>query len=197
MSKDALMSWKEECDVIHKEMDRLLTAGWLETAEERQVRRIQFVALIERRNVAAQNLLKSDGGTAKLSYDQLQPSEAPGEMTKTEPTLEVTTIDAKISQEPSDAAVVNRSPQVLSSHRMFGLNFTDVKVSQEPTQPPIAVKGDSQPTPADAMSEVERKNFKLLFQEAAAPFERERNPQEPPADPMFEVGTFLKFLGLR
>ncbi len=49
------MNWKEECDAIHMEMDRLLAAGWLEAAEERQVRKIQFMALIERRNVAAQN----------------------------------------------------------------------------------------------------------------------------------------------
>jgi hypothetical protein len=197
MSKDALMSWKEECDVIHKEMDRLLTAGWLETPEERQVRKIQFVALIERRNVAAQNLLKSDGGAAGLSTDKPQPSETQGVMAKTDPTLEVAAIDVKISQEPTDAVVVDRSPQVLSSHPMFELDFSNVDVSQQSFQPPIAAKDDPQPSPADAMSVVERKNFKLLFQEPAAPLERERNPQAPPADPMFEVGTFLKFLGLR
>jgi hypothetical protein len=55
MSRGDLISWKEECAVIHMEMDRLLTAGWPKTAEERQVRRIQFMALIERRNVAAQS----------------------------------------------------------------------------------------------------------------------------------------------
>jgi hypothetical protein len=48
MSRDDLISWKEECAVIHLEMDRLLAASWLDTAEERQVRRIQFMALIER-----------------------------------------------------------------------------------------------------------------------------------------------------
>ena len=67
MSQGALISWKEECETVHSEMDRLLTAGWPETAEERQVRKIQFVALIQRRNDAAQNFLKSDRGTAKAS----------------------------------------------------------------------------------------------------------------------------------
>jgi hypothetical protein len=58
MSRGALISWKEECDTIHGEMDRLLTAGWPGTVEERQVRKIQFMALIERRNVSAQKFLK-------------------------------------------------------------------------------------------------------------------------------------------
>ena len=53
MSQGALISWEEESGTIHREMDRLLTAGWVETAEECRVRKIQFMALIQRRNVAA------------------------------------------------------------------------------------------------------------------------------------------------
>jgi hypothetical protein len=40
-------------------MDRLITAGRPQTAEERQVRQLQFTALIERRDAAARNLLRT------------------------------------------------------------------------------------------------------------------------------------------
>ena len=52
--------WKLECEAVHEEMDSLLKAGWAETAADRQVRRMQFMALIERRNAAARNLLRMD-----------------------------------------------------------------------------------------------------------------------------------------
>jgi hypothetical protein len=113
MSQDALISWKEECDAIHREMDRLLTASWPETAEERQVRKIQFMALIERRNFAARNCLKSDGDTARSSINQQKPSETPGVLPNADPMFEVETMNVKISQEPSEetALVIDQSPQ--------------------------------------------------------------------------------------
>jgi hypothetical protein len=40
-------------------MDRLLLAGRPQSPEERQVRQLQFTALIERRDTAARNLLRS------------------------------------------------------------------------------------------------------------------------------------------
>jgi hypothetical protein len=52
------INWKLECEAVHEEMDRLLNAGWAETAADRQVRRIRFMALIERRNAAARNFLR-------------------------------------------------------------------------------------------------------------------------------------------
>ena len=58
MSRGALVDWKSECEAIHKEMDDLFRAGRLETAEARQIRRLQFLALIERRNAAARKLLE-------------------------------------------------------------------------------------------------------------------------------------------
>jgi hypothetical protein len=60
MSKGTLIDWKEECETIHKEMDNLLKTsrpGWPGTAEERRVRHLQFLALIERRDAAARKLL--------------------------------------------------------------------------------------------------------------------------------------------
>ena len=113
MSQDVLKSWKEECDAIHREMDRLLTASWPETAEERQVRKIQFMALIERRNFAARNCLKSDGDTARSSINQQKPSETPGVLPNADPMFEVETMNVKISQEPSEEAAlaIDRSPQ--------------------------------------------------------------------------------------
>ena len=41
-------------------MDRLITAGRPDSAEERQVRQLQFTALIERRDGAARSLLHAD-----------------------------------------------------------------------------------------------------------------------------------------
>jgi hypothetical protein len=52
--------WKRECAEIEREMDRLITAGRPSTAEERQVRQLQYTALLERRDAAARNLLRSD-----------------------------------------------------------------------------------------------------------------------------------------
>ena len=59
MSKGALIDWRSEAEAIHREMDDLLKAGGLETAAERQVRQIQFLALIERRDAAARQLLQA------------------------------------------------------------------------------------------------------------------------------------------
>ena len=56
MSKSALIDWKSEAADIHREMDDLFKAGRPETAAERQVRQIQFLALIERRDAAARQL---------------------------------------------------------------------------------------------------------------------------------------------
>ena len=97
MSRGALINWKEECDTIHSEMDRLLTAGWPETAEERQVCKTQFMALIERRNVSAQKFLKPDGETATLPVRRQQPQEAP-EPPNNGPTFDLEITNAKISQ---------------------------------------------------------------------------------------------------
>jgi hypothetical protein len=52
--------WKRECAEIEREMNRLIAAGRPATVEERQVRQLQFTALIERRDAAARNLLQSD-----------------------------------------------------------------------------------------------------------------------------------------
>jgi len=60
MSKGSLIDWKSECEIIHREMDNLLNTnrpGWPGTVEERRVRHLQFMALIERRDAAARKLL--------------------------------------------------------------------------------------------------------------------------------------------
>jgi hypothetical protein len=102
MSRGALISWKEECYTIHSEMDRLLTAGWPETVEERQVRKIQFMALIERRNASAQKFLKPDSETATHSIRRQEPSETP-EPQNPDPTPELEITNVKISQERLEA----------------------------------------------------------------------------------------------
>ena len=55
----AFQEWRQECEAVQKEMDRLITAGRPQTAEERQVRQLQFTALIERRDAAARTLLRT------------------------------------------------------------------------------------------------------------------------------------------
>jgi len=125
MSQSALISWKEECDAIHREMDSLLTAGWLGTAEERQVRKIQFMALIERRNVAAQNFLKFEGDTARFSVSQQKPSKTPE------------ALPAVDSAEPPHAK--DRDPQAPRVDPML----EGVKIFQEP--PAAALAADRSP----------------------------------------------------
>jgi hypothetical protein len=60
MSKGSLIDWKNESEAIHREMNHLFAAGWLETAAERRVRMLQFMALIERRDAAARKFLHSN-----------------------------------------------------------------------------------------------------------------------------------------
>jgi hypothetical protein len=55
----AFQDWSRERAEIEKEMDRLIAAGRPSTVEERQVRQLQFTALIERRDTAARNLLRA------------------------------------------------------------------------------------------------------------------------------------------
>jgi hypothetical protein len=61
MPDDAFQNWRHELEAVEQEMDRLMTAGLPASTEERQVRRTRFAALIERRESAARNLLRSDG----------------------------------------------------------------------------------------------------------------------------------------
>jgi hypothetical protein len=183
MSQDAFMRWKEECETVHNEMDRLLAAGWLEAAEERQVRKIRFMALIERRNVAAHNLLKkSDGDAARLS-------------TKAEPMLAAK--DVNISQKMFESASVDRGPRVLPDDPKFEFNMMNVTVCQEPFEIPLAVERDHQAPPADPVSEVEAMNDKVSQERPEAALATDRSPEVASADPMTDARNFLKFLRLR
>jgi hypothetical protein len=58
MSNESLLEWKKECEAIHAEMDQVLRSAWLSTTEERQVRKLQYLALIERRDAAARKFLR-------------------------------------------------------------------------------------------------------------------------------------------
>jgi len=120
MSQGALIDWKEQCDAIHMEMDRLLSAGWLGTAQERQVRQVQFRALIERRNVAAADFLKSGRNRPKFSVIRQKPPKAPAVPPVVGRTLEVAAVRGEISPEPSAAALeIHRSPQAEPTDPMF------------------------------------------------------------------------------
>jgi len=60
MLQDAFQNWRRERDAIEKEMDSLITAGLPQSSEDRRVRQLQYMALIERREAAARNFLRSD-----------------------------------------------------------------------------------------------------------------------------------------
>jgi hypothetical protein len=62
----AFQDWQRERETIEKEMDRLITAGRPASAEERQVRRLQFTALLERRDVAARGLLQAGNASRRV-----------------------------------------------------------------------------------------------------------------------------------
>lgn len=132
MSRGGLIGWKEECDAIHREMDRLLTADWPKTAEERQVRRVQFMALIERRNVAALNLLKLGVDTARVSNNQQKPSESPEVPPNSDPMPEAEIVNVKVSQASTKAPLaIDRNPQTPPASPMPEVQVVSVKVSQE------------------------------------------------------------------
>jgi hypothetical protein len=54
---DSSEIWRTECEAIQQEMERLILAPWPRSQEENQVRKIQYAALIERRNEAARHFL--------------------------------------------------------------------------------------------------------------------------------------------
>jgi hypothetical protein len=59
MPTNAFQQWRQECEAVQREMDRLIAAGRPQSPEERQVRQLQFTALIERRDAAARTLLQT------------------------------------------------------------------------------------------------------------------------------------------
>ena len=153
MSQDALISWKEECDPIHREMDRLLAAGWLETAEERQVRKIQFMALIERRNVAAQDCLKSDTDRARFFINQQKLSKAPEVLSNADPMFEVDTMNVEVSRESSDASLaIERSSEAPSARPLSEPETMSVNISQEASEASLATDQSPQAPPAETRS---------------------------------------------
>ena len=62
----AFQDCKREREAIEEEMDRLITAGRPASAEERQVRQLQFTALLERRDAAARSLLQSGNADRRV-----------------------------------------------------------------------------------------------------------------------------------
>jgi hypothetical protein len=52
-----LKIWWRECETINQEMESLILPDWPRSHEDNQVRRIQFMALVERRSEAARRFL--------------------------------------------------------------------------------------------------------------------------------------------
>jgi hypothetical protein len=59
--------WRAECEAIHQEMERLVLSPWPRSQEENQVRKVQFAALVERRNDAARHFLAEAAGNRRVS----------------------------------------------------------------------------------------------------------------------------------
>jgi hypothetical protein len=82
MANNAFQDWRRECEAVQREMDRLITAGRPQSPEERQVRQLQFTALIERRDAAARNLLQTTNRGDKLMSEAPHPAgESPAGLT--------------------------------------------------------------------------------------------------------------------
>jgi hypothetical protein len=60
MRDEAFQTWRRECEAVEREMDRLISGGVPASPEERQVRRMRFTALVERREAAARRLIQTD-----------------------------------------------------------------------------------------------------------------------------------------
>jgi hypothetical protein len=56
---DAFQHWLCERSAVEAQMDELLAAGVPVSHEERQARQVRFLALLERRDVAAHDLLEA------------------------------------------------------------------------------------------------------------------------------------------
>jgi hypothetical protein len=58
MSQDAaFLAWRSECQVIDHLMESLILSDWPRTQEDNQVRKLQFMALVQRRDEAARRFL--------------------------------------------------------------------------------------------------------------------------------------------
>jgi hypothetical protein len=55
---EAFQAWSSERDRVDAEMNALFTTDLLAAPEERQVRKMRFMALVERRDAAARGLLE-------------------------------------------------------------------------------------------------------------------------------------------
>ena len=74
----AFQDWRREREAVEKEMDRLVAAGRPNSPEERQVRQLQFTALIARRDAAARSLLKADAAALRSRAWHKSPTPAAG-----------------------------------------------------------------------------------------------------------------------
>jgi hypothetical protein len=68
MPPSASEIWRIECEAINQEMERLILSDWPRTGEENQVRKIQFMALVERRSEAARNFLSEAAVRRRISW---------------------------------------------------------------------------------------------------------------------------------
>jgi hypothetical protein len=66
MSDHPFQIWQREREAVEQEMNQLLATVRAVSAEERQVRRFRFEALVERRETAARNLMQSDRAVRDL-----------------------------------------------------------------------------------------------------------------------------------
>jgi hypothetical protein len=61
LQSELFQEWRSECELIDKEMSRIISARLSGSGDEGQVRKFQFASMVERRNEAARKLLGSRG----------------------------------------------------------------------------------------------------------------------------------------
>jgi hypothetical protein len=68
--------WRSESEAINQEMERLILSSWPRSPEENQVRKMQFMALVERRAEAAHRFLAD--AAVRRRRKAIQPGPKPG-----------------------------------------------------------------------------------------------------------------------
>jgi hypothetical protein len=148
MHDKSFQAWRQECDAIEQEMDRLIRTPVPPSAEERQVRRIQFAALVERREAAARKLIEGDrvrhhnklGSDAPAPGDYLVSTAAAGSIAAGDAATFVSLpdgrnrADAQSARSPHDAAI--SAPAVPSD--TIAPTADSAPVGPDPVQPVTA-----------------------------------------------------------
>ena len=115
-------------------MDRLITAGRPDSAEERQVRQIQFTALIERRDGAARSLLHADT-TGRCHKPGYRPRSWAARSLRGEPSVLFQLADALQVFVPDAAHAAPAGPPFAQPFHLVGMELGAVQSAEAVEHP--------------------------------------------------------------